>query len=100
MDTANNTKLGLARNSVYSFAKAIDLAYAEYQYSVLLDSSYSISSGILVNIDGNETYLDVNYNGDDVNCSSVIINSGKLSLSDCHIYGFIFDYENGVVSQK
>lgn len=99
VETGNTTKFNLAKNYVISYGKAIDNAYANYQYNKALDNDYIVSNGILVNIEGIEVALDVG-GYDDIRCSSVMITSGSVKLDNCYIYGFNFMYENGKAIEK
>lgn len=99
IDVSNNTKYSLAKNSIYKYVEGIKVAYTNYQYSSAL-SEYNANDGVNVVVDGKTIKLDINYTGDEIVCDKTAINSGKIELNNCSIYGYTFDYVNGDVVDK
>ena len=95
-----STKYGLAKNSVNSYARSIKDAYTEYQYASQLGKYTTNDDATLVIIDGKEVYLNVKYYGDNVDCEIKKINTQRVELDNCKIYGYIFKFENGDAKQK
>jgi hypothetical protein len=94
-----NTQYALAKNSIYKFIENLKAAYQEYQYESSL-GTYNSEGGITVFVNGTETKLRTNYVGDEITCNKISIDSGKIDLDSCEIYGYTFDYKDGKVIDK
>ena len=99
MKVTENTKYGLAKNSIYKLIENLKVSYQEYQYESSL-GTYNSEGGITVFINGTETKLKTNYVGDEITCNKISINNGKIDLDECEIYGYTFDYKDGKVIDK
>lgn len=99
IEVSNNTKYSLAKNSIYKYVEGIKASYTNYQYSSML-GEYNNNDGITVVVDGKTLVLNTNYTGDEIICDGVFINSGKVELENCRIYGYSFDYINGNIVDK
>lgn len=96
---AKSTKLGLAKNSVSSYANSVKTAYTEYKYAVALGNYVPNDDSTPVNIDGSVVNLNVKYYGDNIECSSISIVNEAVKLDGCLIYGYEFKYDNGAIQK-
>ena len=99
VEDISSTKYGVAKNSVSGYANAVKLAYTDYQYASALGTYEVGDNSTLVNIDGVEVSLNVNYYGEKVSCDVVSIVGGNVLLDNCSVYGYMFKYD-GEVQEK
>ena len=99
IDNISSTKYGLAKNNVSGYANAVMVAYTEYQYQSAVGNYEVMDGSTVVNIDGVDVNLNVKYYGENVNCSSVSIVSGKVKLDGCSIYGYDFKYDGEAIQK-
>lgn len=89
IDKINDVKLLSYEESIRGYVSSIDMAY----YNHLLGSS----GDILVNVDGSEVFLDIQYNGTDISCLNINIINGDVGLDDCLISGYSFSYNGDIL---
>lgn len=89
IDKINDVKLLSYEESIRGYVSSIDMAY----YNYLLGSS----GDILVNVDGSEVFLDIQYNGTDISCLNINIINGDVGLDDCLISGYSFSYNGDIL---
>lgn len=99
VEDVSSSKYALAKNSVWGYVKAIELAYTEYQYGQLTGDYQVLDNSTLVNIDGVDQQLNVKSYGEEVSCSSIRIVEGHAKLDDCSVYGYNFSFDGDVIDR-
>ena len=107
----DNSKTSVEKNSIMSYAKAVELAYTQAQYDGLTGETNRLltekPSGdtlkyIEININNETKYLKVDYTGSIVTCEGINkIENNKISLNKCSIRNgsnTMYSYTNGVVN--
>jgi len=100
VEDVSSTKYGVAKNSISGYASAVKLAYTEYQYASATGTYEVHDDSTLVNIDGVDVSLNVNYYGEKVSCDIVSIVNGAVKLDNCSIYGYSFKYDGDVIEKN
>jgi len=88
LNIIENAREGARKNSVIGYGKAVELAYTQALYEKELNGTTTLggTTGDDVIIGGTTRKLDVNYEGDDVVCTSVEIGTdGKLTMDGCRV---------------
>ena len=91
VDNTVDSKLFSARESVRGFADSVSMAYMNYLSGVVGDT--------FVFVDGSLAGLDVNYSGEEITCSNISIINGEVKLSDCLVFGYLFDYDGDAIEK-
>lgn len=99
VEDVSSNKYALAKNNIWGYVKAVELAYTEYQYSTITGNYEVLDNSTLVNIDGVPTQLNVKAYGEDVSCGSVSIVEGHAKLDDCSVYGYSFSFDGDVIDK-
>ena len=93
------SNLSLAKNRVSGYAVSVMSAYSDYKYKSLKGEFVAPSDGTVVNIDGVDVVLNVNYYNDDVKCSSISIVNDAVKLDDCSVFEYTFMYDGDPIQK-
>lgn len=95
----SSTRYSLAKNKVSLYAGAVRVAYTDYKYKSLVGEFVAPSDGTVVNIDGVDVSLNIDFYGDDVKCSSISIVNDNVMLDDCSIFEYTFMYDGEAIQK-
>lgn len=99
LNIIENAREGARKNSVIGYGKAVELAYTQDLYNKNISATTTVTGASTdVVIDGTTTPLKVDYEGDKVECTTAVITSGKLELTECKVAGSTettYNYKNG-----
>jgi len=106
LNVIDNAKKGAAKNSVIGYGKAVELAYTEKQFADAMGDTYAGDVDVTLGTGDTATTikLDVNYEGDDVSCTTKTIDGGKVSLAGCTVTSYgdsvSFKYVDGEATEE